>query len=201
MIAIRIPALLAALLLPALALADPEIAAQPDLLPEPVQRNSALTASATPEVPPPARAASSSQPARTEPPRIVLAAIEDAWIRVRDEAGGVLFMRTLATGERYEVPARADLLLDTGNAEGLTVTVDGAEAPSLFIPGRSVVRRGIRLDPDELLKGPPPAMVATAAKVELAQAVLRGPAASPTSTPTPTPAPTSAPVPAATPAP
>ena len=50
--------------------------------------------------------------------RILLRASADAWVQVRDRAGPVLLNRTLHPGETWEVPAKPNLLLTTGNAGG-----------------------------------------------------------------------------------
>lgn len=64
---------------------------------------------------------------------IVIAAREDAWIKVYDKATGQsVFMGVMAAGDRYEVPAgREDLLLWTGRAGALDVSVGGTALPPL----------------------------------------------------------------------
>lgn len=65
----------------------------------------------------------------SQPPQpahqIVLRATEDTWVRVRRNGGPVLLTGTLKAGETWPVPAQPDLLLDTGNAHGLELEVDG----------------------------------------------------------------------------
>ena len=46
------------------------------------------------------------------------AASADAWVQVRDRAGPVLLNRILHAGETWDVPAKPNLLLTTGNAGG-----------------------------------------------------------------------------------
>lgn len=99
-----------------------------------------------------AAAAVVREPAGQPPPaadkgRVVLRAIADAWIQVKDRGGAVLLNRVLRTGESWPVP-RQDLLMTTGNAGGTEVLVDGVTAPSLGGPG--VVRRDVALDPAAL---------------------------------------------------
>ena len=84
-------------------------------------------------------------------PRIVLRANADAWVQVRDRAGAVLLNRTLHSGETWDVPARPNLLLTTGNAGGTDLLVDGVAAPSLG--GSGAVRRDLPLDPDLIRDG------------------------------------------------
>jgi cytoskeleton protein RodZ len=83
--------------------------------------------------------------------RIVLRATADAWVQVRDRAGPVLLNRTLHPGETWEVPAKPNLLLTTGNAGGTDIVVDGVATPSLG--GSGVVRRDVPLDPDLIKDG------------------------------------------------
>ncbi len=88
-------------------------------------------------------------------PRIVLRASADAWVQVRDRAGPVLLNRTLHPGETWEVPAKPNLLLTTGNAGGTDLVVDGVTSPSLG--GSGAVRRDVPLDPDLIRDGKLPA--------------------------------------------
>jgi len=62
----------------------------------------------------------------------------------------IVFSRVLKAGETYRVP-RAGLLLRTGNAGALAVTVDGKPAPA--IGGVGAMRRNVALDPEALLAG------------------------------------------------
>ncbi len=83
--------------------------------------------------------------------RILLRATADAWVQVRDRAGPVLLNRTLHPGETWEVPAKPNLLLTTGNAGGTDLVVDGVTIPSLG--GSGAVRRDVPLDPDLIKDG------------------------------------------------
>lgn len=83
--------------------------------------------------------------------RIVLVARLESWIQVTDPETNALLTRVLRAGDRYYVPADADLTLATGNAGGLDVWVDGRKAPALGPVG--VVRRGIALDAARLQNG------------------------------------------------
>lgn len=81
--------------------------------------------------------------------RIVLKAVEPTYVQVRDSqlprSKSILVARVLNVGESYEVPNRPGLVMQTGNAGGLQVEVDGR---SLGVFGKSgeVVTR-IPLDP------------------------------------------------------
>ncbi|MDI9350168.1 MAG: DUF4115 domain-containing protein [Candidatus Symbiobacter sp.] len=85
--------------------------------------------------------------------RIVFTATEDSWIEIISKDNNtVIFSRLLKTGESYHVPTgRTGLLMSTGNAGGLAVTVDSKTAPVLGASG--VVRHEIDLSADKLLNG------------------------------------------------
>lgn len=127
--------------------------ASPPISPAQIAPSSAAAA-ITPTVPP------SVAPAEVQPaapaaaalsgdePRLVLHAKSDAWVQVRAKGGPVLLNKILKTGESWPVPAQPGLLLNTGNAGGTELLVDGAPAPPLGPPGS--VKRDIVLDPDAL---------------------------------------------------
>ena len=75
---------------------------------------------------------------------IVVRAIAGSFILVRDEDGNELYSGMMQPGDAYEVPPGEKLLLDTGNAGGLRLVVDGQEAPPLGSAGE--VLRGVSLD-------------------------------------------------------
>jgi pilus assembly protein CpaC len=81
--------------------------------------------------------------------RIVIEAKEAAWLRVSDAEGKTVFMRNMQPGETYRVPNRPGLLLESGNAKGLALEVDGKPVPTLA----GMIRRGIELDPETLPTG------------------------------------------------
>jgi cytoskeleton protein RodZ len=83
------------------------------------------------------------------PARIVIKAVNESWIQVRDR-DNVVSVRTLKPGESYRVPDRSGLILRTGNAGGLEVSVDGRPVPPVGPPGKS---RNVALDPDRLVAG------------------------------------------------
>lgn len=84
--------------------------------------------------------------------RVVLQALEDSWVQVRDRSSIVILTRILRQGDSYHVPDEAGLTLLTGNAGGLALTVDGVAIPPLGALGE--VLRGIALEPDRLLSRP-----------------------------------------------
>jgi cytoskeletal protein RodZ len=83
--------------------------------------------------------------------RITLTAKQDSWVQVRDSESNVLWTRILRPGDTYKVPNQPGLMLYTGNAGALDVTVDGKPAPPLGAVG--AVRRNITLDPEKLASG------------------------------------------------
>ena len=115
--------------------------------PPPVQQAEAPPAPAIS----PSSAAAAVPPPPTDQPRIVLRASADAWLQVRDRAGQVLLSRTLHAGDSWDVPARSDLLLTTGNAGGTDLLVDGVATGPLG--GSGAVRRDLSLDPDQIKDG------------------------------------------------
>ena len=87
----------------------------------------------------------------TEGTRIVLRALQDSWVQIRDRQDALLLTRVLRAGDTYFVPAREGLTLLTGNAGGLEIRVDGMPVPPIGPVG--TVRRQIALDPTRLLNG------------------------------------------------
>ena len=90
--------------------------------------------------------------AAEEEPRIVVRAKIASWVQVRDDTENQSIMtRLLKVGDVYEVPNRPGLVLMTGNAGALEITVDGEVVPSIGDPG--TVRRHVALEPDRLKDG------------------------------------------------
>jgi cytoskeleton protein RodZ len=83
--------------------------------------------------------------------RIVLHALQDSWVQVRDNRDALLLTRVLRSGDVYRVPDQAGLTLLTGNAGGIQLEVDGVRLAPLGPIGS--VRRQIALDPTALLTG------------------------------------------------
>ncbi|MEZ5647814.1 MAG: DUF4115 domain-containing protein [Alphaproteobacteria bacterium] len=80
--------------------------------------------------------------------KIVLRASQETWIQILDTTNAVVFSRLLQSGETYPVPDQNGLRLDTGNAGGLEILVEGRVLPSLGANG--TVRRDIPLDVTKL---------------------------------------------------
>jgi cytoskeleton protein RodZ len=91
-----------------------------------------------------------------EPPkpanRIVIEVTEASWVQIVDAKGSAIVRQVLKAGDIYLVPDERGLVLETGNAGGLKIIVDGKPLPSLGASGQ--IRRKISLDPDRLLATP-----------------------------------------------
>jgi cytoskeleton protein RodZ len=129
----------------------------------------AVPTAPAPASPPPAPAGADQTAAIPEPPaaapplnaprvygvtngpvRIVIKATADSWVQVRDADQSVISMRVLKPGETYRVPDRPGLVLRTGNAGGLDITVDGRPVASVGPVGKT---RNVALDPERLVAG------------------------------------------------
>jgi cytoskeleton protein RodZ len=87
----------------------------------------------------------------TAPRGVVIHAVADSWIQIRDARQSVLLTRVLKAGESYGAPDQPGLSMRTGNAGGLEITVDGVSVPSIGRMG--MVRRNVALDARALLAG------------------------------------------------
>jgi len=89
------------------------------------------------------------------PTRIVVRAIKDSWVQIRN-GDEVLVQRTLHPGDSVRVPDERGLSLRTGNGAGIQFEIDG----KLFKPLSGTVRT-LALDPDRLVanNGSPPRTV------------------------------------------
>jgi len=97
-----------------------------------------------------ARPPQSTSSAADTSTRIVIRAIADSWVQIRDAGRSVLLTRLLKVGEAYTVPYRPGVSMRTGNAGGLEITVDGEPAPPL---GRMGTIRNVALEPQALIAG------------------------------------------------
>lgn len=105
-------------------------------------------AAAEPTEPPPSRILLGNSP---DAVRIVIRATADTYVAVRTADNEPLFSQLLRPGDSHVVRSGADLLLETGNAGGLQITVGGKRVPSLGPTGQ--IRRNIPLDAERLLSG------------------------------------------------
>ena len=86
---------------------------------------------------------------KPKPHPVVMKAIEDVWLEIRDGNGKPVFSRVLKTSEEYWVPADEDgYAMTTGNAGGLQMIVDGVPMSPMGKTGE--VRRNIALNPAAL---------------------------------------------------
>lgn len=111
----------------------------------------AQTAARTPPAPPPAVPPEQTGRrfgATTGPSRILIRATGDSWVQVRDGQGRLVMTRVLRPGDSYAVPDTPGLRLDTGNAGGLAIEVDGTAIPSIGSKGEVI--RNIALDAGRL---------------------------------------------------
>jgi len=112
--------------------------------------NGIPVAPAAPSAESPSPTQEAALPAGT-PKGIVLEARIDSWIKIVDGTGKVVFSQILRAGDHYALPDQPGLVLDTGNAGGLDVIVNGSKAPALGEVG--AVRHRIVMDPARLLDG------------------------------------------------
>lgn len=144
------------------AMPDTPAASEPAPAPEPDPTQVALNDTGQPATEPVETQVAAVQPAvadetpasaaTEEEPRIVVRAKIASWVQVRDDTENQSIMtRLLKVGDVYEVPNRSGLVLMTGNAGALEITVDGEVVPSIGDPG--TVRRHVALEPDRLKDG------------------------------------------------
>jgi cytoskeleton protein RodZ len=127
--------------------APPALSAQPVAAPATVAPPPADATAATPDGEPRVYGA-----APNVPTRIVVRAIKDSWVQVRN-GDEVLVQRTLRPGDSVRVPDIRGLSLRTGNGAGIQFEIDG----KVFKPLSGTVRTVV-LDPDRLAanNGSPP---------------------------------------------
>jgi len=82
----------------------------------------------------------------------VIRAVETSWVEVRDPVNSrILYTGLMSPGAIFEVPDQTGLVLDTGNAGGLDIIVDGQSVPKLGDIG--AVRKSVSLDAGRLKAG------------------------------------------------
>lgn len=135
-----------------------------DAVPEEIPPVEEAPAAAEDQVPPEADVASAGEEVVEESPpqqaaaepegtagKIVVRARLESWIQVTNEKKEVLFSRVLRSGETYTVPEERGLMLTTGNAGGIEISVNGKKLKSLGTVG--LVKRDIPLDAKKLQDG------------------------------------------------
>lgn len=136
-----------------------DLVAQTTLLPKPEEKNEPKVEEQKSDN----IAVSSVEELLPPPPKgqIVLKAMENVWLEIRDVNKKTLFSRVLSMGEEYWIPLdQKDLTMTLGNAGGLQILIDGEALPFLGKTGQVI--RKVDLNAEILkqnLKIPPkPAM-------------------------------------------
>jgi len=81
--------------------------------------------------------------------QIVLKAVANVWLEIRDSKRKPIFSRVLSVGEEYWIPLDSKgLVMTLGNAGGLEISVDGQALPLLGRTGQVI--RQVELDPEKL---------------------------------------------------
>lgn len=80
--------------------------------------------------------------------RIVVRAIENSWVEIRDSSDNILVSRVLEKGNYYLLPDDASLVMDTGSVGALEIVLDGVKLPPFGKVGE--IARSISLDPAQL---------------------------------------------------
>jgi len=125
--------------------AEPPAAAEDQVPPE---ADVASTGEEVVEESPPQQAAAEAE---GQAGKIVVRARLESWIQITNEKKEVVFSRVLRSGETYTVPEDKGLMLTTGNAGGIEISVNGKKLKSLGTVG--LVKRDIPLDAKKLRDG------------------------------------------------
>lgn len=80
--------------------------------------------------------------------RVTIRAVEDSWVEVKDGKGTLWASRVLRRGDLFRAPDVPGMVLNTGNAGGLVVSLDGRDLAPLG--AKSQVLRGVPLAPETL---------------------------------------------------
>jgi len=137
--------------------------------------------------------------------QVSLTATDSVWLKIYDASGKTLLEKTLAAGERYDVPADANgPMINVGRPDKLQVTVNGSVVPPLG--SGKVAIKDVPISAAALqARGSEPATAPAVAPTPAATATSRPlsvpPAFQPAPTPRTTPTPRAAPTPAAQPTP
>jgi len=79
---------------------------------------------------------------------IVIKAKEDSWVQIATEEGSIIISKILRIGEIYQVPEREAVFMDTGNAGGLEVIINGVNIGTMGVIGQ--IRRDVVLNEKNL---------------------------------------------------
>lgn len=83
-----------------------------------------------------------------KPEGVIIRFTDSAWVEIRNDKGDILISRILKPGDQYKVPEDKTLVMDTGNAGALEISVNGEIVPALGSAG--TVRRNVALSPESL---------------------------------------------------
>lgn len=121
--------------------------------------------------------------------QVTLTANDQVWVRIYDATGKTLMEKTLAPGERYDVPMDADNpMINIGRPDQLTVTINGAPVPPLGGPEHAIKDVGVSAAA-LLARGQPvpaPSPTAAGGQVQSRPAAQRRPAPAPSAARRPT---------------
>ena len=81
--------------------------------------------------------------------RIVIHAVHDTWLQVRDRDHLPIFTQTLHAGDIYHVPDRPGLVMRVAHGAAIAITVDGRPTR----PIGSALQPNVAMDPARLLAG------------------------------------------------
>ena len=82
--------------------------------------------------------------------KTVIKVTDNVWVEIRDAKGKALLSRILQPGDEYTLPDQKGLVMDTGNAGAIDITVNGMPVPKLGEKGD--IKRKIPLDPQAFLE-------------------------------------------------
>lgn len=92
-----------------------------------------------PAAPPAARASMAVPPPNAAGEQVTLVAKEEVWVRLYDANNDTLVLKTLAPGERLDVPREASRpMINIGRPGAVTVTINGSEVAPLGPPERAI---------------------------------------------------------------
>jgi cytoskeleton protein RodZ len=81
--------------------------------------------------------------------RLVLEVTDPSWVEIRNAQGAAILRQVLKPGDKYMVPDEPGLVMATGNAGGISLTLDGRKLPPLGTIGE--IKRSVVLSPGALV--------------------------------------------------
>lgn len=80
------------------------------------------------------------------PQPVILKALEETWVEVKDNKGNIILQRLLKAGESHEFKTPENLFLKTGNVRGVSL-ISGEKTHTFLNSPGGIVRSHISLDP------------------------------------------------------